>query len=163
MPIDTAKLQADVHRRILPRPASPTSSPLLDRAVEELRKAYPADMAGVDIQDMPWNNELAGTNVLGETSPDNQIRMNPVLGAAFPQRAAEGVLAHELQHVRQNKASSDPRLDMLRELNTEYSNRPSEIEAGAAAAQYDETHPGPQTYRMTPPITSQAFPSPVRR
>lgn len=164
MPIDLRKLEEDVHRRILPRPASPTSSPLTDRAVEALRKAYPADMTGVDIQDMPWTDPKAASTIFGKTSPESEVRVNPIIGAAFPQEVAEETIAHELQHVRQNRASRDPQMDMLRELKIPYEQRPSEIEATNAAIDWNKKHhPEFDVYSMTPPITPQSFPAPGYR
>lgn len=98
------KLRKVMLKQNTPRPA--TSSPWLDAAVNEVAKKYPLEVAQSDIKDMPWSNDYAGTNVLGTTDinknlPQN-VQINPALSMLFPQKATEGTLRHELQHVRQH-------------------------------------------------------------
>lgn len=146
-----AGLKAAVERKILPRPASAHSSPQLDRAVEQLRRAYPADMAGLNIEEMPWSHGYAGTNTLGTTDQQNTIDVNPAM-VAYPQAATESVLAHELQHTRQN---NEGRVD---ESSIEYFDRPREIDARRAAELYDAAKGSPSGWSMIPPIRGLHFP-----
>lgn len=157
---DTKRLEADVARRIYPRPASPTSSPQLDRAVEALRKVYPKDMVGADVAEMPWSNPFSNTNVLGETDPENAVRINPSLSILYPQPAVEATLAHELQHVRQNKRVDNPALEMLKQQSIPYNERPSEIEAREARNAYVREHPDPrkQMWMIGYPYSPKQFP-----
>lgn len=132
---------------IYPRPL--ISDPALQRATTKLDKRFPTDMAGVDVQPMSWLNPSAGSNVLGSTdvkSGPQKIEVNPALSMAFPPSAIEHNLAHELEHVRQNRSTSMPALKALEELRQSYFDRPSEKAARDAAHRYDQETGAPTSW-----------------
>lgn len=127
---------------IYPRPL--LSDPGLQRAVTKIDKTYPQDTAGVDITTTPWADPAAGSNTLGSTwvkRGPQHIEINPALSMGFPQSAVEHTLAHELEHVRQNRRS--PAVSALDELQLPYFDRPSEKAAREAANQYDTEQGAP--------------------
>lgn len=126
-------LKEAINRKILPRQAS--SAPWLDRAVAELSKVYPKDTIGLDVAENSWDHPTAGSTELGTTQiADDQIRTNPVL-SIFPQGLTEQTLAHELQHVRQNRAGG--REAAKYEGYLPYNARPSEKDAMKAGNAYN--------------------------
>jgi hypothetical protein len=163
-PVSLDQLQATLARRAYPRPASPTSSPVTDRAVEALRKAYPGDMSGVDIQDYGWKDPSAGTDTLGETGVNNAVRLNPAYTATYPQEAVEGTIAHELQHVRQNRdelsKGQSPAIRILQQQSLPYAQRPDEIDAQNARFDYMNNfkNGGQGGYGWHEPVTQRAMP-----
>lgn len=145
-PIDA--LKAAVERRILPVKAG-DASPIAMRAQEALRKVFPADMVGVNVREMPMTNPRAFSDVLGSvsigpiqlstgrtfgTGDPAQIDLNPALTAGFPEHAVEGVIAHELEHVRQGR-TRDP-LSRMKEFALPYAKRPDELAASTAERTY---------------------------
>lgn len=146
-------------------PQAGEASPTTMRAATAMRKAYPNDMRGVVVRDMPWLDQDAFSNILGETPtrlpeaitnirPDLQgdtesIQMNPGLDLTGTQEDANSVMAHELQHVRQNRAD-DPMVH-LKELHIPYDKRPVELDAQRAASAYVKTHP--LTYQTLPHLS----------
>lgn len=131
---------------IYPRPL--ISDPALQRATTKLDKRFPSDMAGVEVQPMSWLDPQAGSNVLGTTTiktGPQHIEVNPALSLAFPQAAVEHNLAHELEHVRQNRSDSTP-LRALKELQQPYFDRPSEKAAREAARSYDRETGAPTSW-----------------
>ncbi len=124
----------------LPRPA--LGNPALERAQDALKRAYPRDMAGVDIQ--PDWGPLSETNSAAFVSPTepNTIRINGLRSALAPQELIEGSAAHELEHVRQFR---DPkRMEQLKQaMQTPYENRQHENEARDASQRYRaQRYPG---------------------
>lgn len=133
--------------------------PAIDRAVAALQGEYPTDLRGVDVQPMNWRDPLAGSTVTGITYTDRpldaqSIELNPALTSAFPQSTVNNTLAHELQHVRQNRAAGSQEnaiAQHLKELDAPYNKRPSEEEAFAVGSDYRHHHDGPfNTYPMDP-------------
>lgn len=130
------RLAEEAQKRLstmMPRPASPESPPVLDRAVERVRQAYPQDMAGTSISMWPIVDYFTGSTLMGRTpsNPTGEIQLNPLYTTLIPQEGIEETIAHELEHVRQVRRGQAP------ELNTEYGKRPSEIEARAAEDRYN--------------------------
>lgn len=157
------RAQADIQRKLMP-PAAGDALPGTMRAADAMRKDYPADMVGVRVVDMPWDSPEAFSNILGATptklpeellkllpswrgaqGDPESIEVNPGSSIMEPQGALNSVLAHELQHVRQNR-NGDP-IQRLKERQIDYSERPSELEAQLAARRYEEAHQNPTSVR----------------
>lgn len=138
-----------VGREIYP-PKAGDASPAVMRATQSLKKDYPADMAGVEVVENPMRDREAFSNRLGATdsaamqamdpekhyaNPDyKQIRLNPIMGASAPQGHIESTLAHELEHVRQNR-DMDP-IEQLAQQAIPYGKRPLERAAFKAGDNY---------------------------
>lgn len=163
-PIDQA--QKDVLRRLVPQPAGLTQ-PVVMRAMEALRKAYPKDMVGVRVQDNPMTHPDAFSSGLATTpmdlrqhpnfKPDMQERigdpfqidLNPAVSASFPQDAIEGILAHELQHIRQNRSGANV-TNRLLQFRLPYEDRPDELDARAMTKKYDDSKGSNGEYSYPP-------------
>lgn len=153
-PIDA--LQQAVQRRILPTQAG-EASPVALRALANVAKQYPADMMGVRVHEMPmtdrhaFSNTLASTTMKGQSRLGNgftehdpeEIMINPGVTAVFPQAQVEGTLAHELEHIRQNR-TGDPEIRHYQHM-LPYESQPDEIAAFKSRRVYDESHPQPST------------------
>lgn len=147
------RAQEQLRRRSMPDMAG-DMAPATMRAVNTMRKTYPVDMMGVKVGETPmldpdaFSNIQAGTpsgankvRNLGLPPPDYEsIHVNPAVSAGFPQSWIESVLAHELQHVRQNR-TMDPREQLRQHVDYAYDDRPIEVEARIAADKFDKERP----------------------
>ena len=149
-------LYAEVQRRLMPRPYTPY--PRLERAIEKLRKTYPADMAGVDIQAMDFDNPYSFSDVSGATNMETgKIRINPALPMGFPQAASENTLAHELEHSRQFKRGETTQYAGP----GDYDKNPTEAEAFGATRKYAAKVGNPLGHRATLPGFTNQLPDPI--
>jgi hypothetical protein len=129
----------------IPMPRKATSEPVIDRSVNRLEKAgYGKELKASNIKPMSWYDKEAGSNVLGTTDFDNNIKINPLSLALYPSIDNEMTLAHELTHVKQNEQIPDK--DFRRKLSgyegmIPYEKRPSEVEAFKAGDDYRDTIP----------------------
>lgn len=147
------RLEDEVKAKIMPR--MPTQYPQFDRAVREIEKTYPADMVGVDVKPMDMMNPLAFSNVLGATDhKDNQITINPAVPMAFsdPQALTEQTIAHELQHVRQNKSGHPGRTFAEMTSLNDYFNEGAEKDARAASESYSAMKHQPTSFSLDPRV-----------
>lgn len=110
--------------------------PVLERAINRIRLSHLFDpeLQNANIQPMNWNENLATSNIMGITTPQNQITVNPTMLSLFPEYNTDETLAHELTHVRQNLGSL---ADLLKYENLlPYKNRPKEIQAESVAKEF---------------------------
>lgn len=135
------KLTQVMLRHTTPRPASPY--PTMDMAIHELAKKYPQETGAADIKMMPWDNGYANTNIMGttdvEAGPTQTIQLNPSIGLLGTQKAIEGTLRHELEHVKQHINAPPSYFDPDQELDRKavpYDIRPEEISAARAAEEW---------------------------
>lgn len=129
-----AALKRRVEKEITPRPA--TSDPSIDRAISKLDKAgYRQEINAADIQPMRMTDYLAGSDTLGSTDPENNVRLNPVSQAIYPDFKNTQTLAHELTHVRQHMRPGGL-AQMAIEHTRPYEQRPTEEEAYTAGNNY---------------------------
>lgn len=130
------KLERLGMKQIVPRPA--TSNPQIDRSINQLDKlGYRDEINKSNIQPMPMFDFKSGSNTLGDTDMENNIRLNPHALALYPDLKNTATLAHELTHVRQNLRDGPSRLANLDvESMRPYEERPSEAEAFAAGDKY---------------------------
>lgn len=138
-----------VGREIYP-PKAGDASPAVMRATQTLKKDYPVDMAGTEVIEPNMKEKASFSNVLGATdsgamqamdpekrfsNPDyKQMRINPIMGAAAPQGYIDSIVAHELEHVRQNR-DMDPR-EQLAQQAIPYGKRTIERDAFKVGADY---------------------------
>lgn len=122
-------------------PAGPDNQ--LNRAVWAMQKLQPSLMSHTDVTTMPWDDMFSGSNVLGATKTfDHQgpvrqeIRVNPTITMSSPSGVVEAVLAHELEHARQNRENPASKDDIYKELMTPYGERGTEKQAFEAEKQY---------------------------
>lgn len=132
------QLQSQVERKILPVKAGDVS-PMLMRASDQLRKAYPADMYGTTVRDLP--QDQFNMRSLGQTPwTQDEMQLNPTIGLAHAQPFAENILAHELEHVRQNR-TRDVGTRQAEAATLPYLQRPDEIAAMNATDAYRRQKP----------------------
>lgn len=144
------RAQQQVERKIIPQPAG-EALPSVMQAADIVRKVFPADMVGVKVKDMPWNspeafsNDIAETPVYGWTHDDPYtITVNPAYGILNGSSALAPTIAHELQHIRQNRRSEDDpayRASRIQEFKLPYAKRPDEIAARNAEENFPEQPP----------------------
>lgn len=148
-------LKTAVERKLIPQGAT-DASPVALRALAVLGKQYPADTAGVRVQDMPmddpraFSSTLATTPIKGantivglpERDPET-ITVNPAVSAIFPQSSVQDTLSHELEHIRQNRYGRNPLMRLADNIELPYDQQPDENAAFAAQRQYEPTHPPP--------------------
>lgn len=151
-PVDTTLMKTLVERHLTNQPAGMTT-PAVMRAMKEMQRFNGAgDMAGVRVEDMPMTDPDAFSNTLARTPVDfrkifekshtdpEKIEMNPGVSASFPPSALASTLMHELQHVKQNRASLDSlpaQVLRLKQFGLPYEKRPDEIAGFDAATRYD--------------------------
>jgi hypothetical protein len=177
------RAQQNVDRKLQPIPAG-AAAPTTLRAIEAVRKTYPKDMVGVGFKEEPWTSRTAFSSQFGATpvkginellskalgrpltgvsdNPD-EIELNPMLGF-FPQHFGESVVAHELQHVRQNRrpdsTATDSTLERLKQMKMPYGKQPDEVEAFKAQADYNKakgypgTNPDPASFLLSNSFTN---------
>jgi hypothetical protein len=141
-PVPISVLEQAVLKRLMPEPARDGIPPSLVRAIEQMRRAYPDDPATEsDVQPMSMDAQDAQSDMVrGSTTLKNQVRINPLLLATAHQDAINGTLAHELQHVRQNRklpAGADGQARYLQEFDLPYDQRPSEVDAARERFAYE--------------------------
>lgn len=144
------RAQQRVERKILPQPAG-EALPSAMQAADIVRKVFPADMVGVKVKDMPWkapeafSNDIAETPVYGWSTDDPYtISVNPAYGIMNGSSELAPVIAHELQHIRQNRRSEDDpayRASRIQEFRLPYAKRPDEIAARSAEENFPEQPP----------------------
>lgn len=140
-------------QRNLRNPGADEGSPVALRALAALSKQYPADTVGTRVKDMPLDSKYAFSSRLASTpsqavntalelpgSDPNTITLNPALSMSWPQPMVEQTMAHELEHIRQNRANLDP-LKALSEYTMPYEEQPSEQSAFKAGDAYAKLHP----------------------
>ena len=148
-PIDGLK-QA-VIQKITNQPAG-DAAPATLRAMAMLSKVYPADTVGMRVKDNPVTDKYAYSSKLAETPIDmkndpglspfqagdpSTVEMNPAVSQVFPQPAIEALLAHELQHIRQNRSDASP-YSRVAQFSQDYEKRPDEIAGFNAADAYKQ-------------------------
>lgn len=142
-------LQQDVRRRTT-KPMAGEASPVALRALEAMQRWRPAEMPGLRISEYDMSTDpWAFSNVLGSVTqrvPDEvasilgfqpdyeRIKLNPALTTLYPENQVEQTVAHELQHVIQNR-TQDP-YNAIEERQLAYPDRPREQEAFDVANQY---------------------------
>lgn len=147
------EIQDKLQRGYMP-PQAGQASPTTMRAEAAVRKEFPADMFGVKVGDLPFTDPESFSNILMSTptklppgvadyqdaigDPDS-VSVNPAIDMVFGQTDANAMLAHELQHIRQNR-TKDP-MESLREFKIPYTKRPSELEAEMARKAWTQKHP----------------------
>jgi hypothetical protein len=153
---------ANNKKRMMPRGAF--SYPMVGRAVNEVEKRQP-DLRDIPINVDPWTDKYAGSSDVASTPPrfkgqEQEIRLNPAL-MAFPQGLTENALAHELQHVRQNRNIDPNNPEQLAKYASEfampYRMRPSEKEGFAAGDAYNKMRGLPDNWVADPEVL-HAFP-----
>lgn len=164
-PIDGLK-QA-VIQKITNQPAG-DADPATLRAMAMLSRVYPEDSVGVRVKDNPVTDKYAFSSKLAETPVDmkndqglsmfkqgdpSTIEMNPAVSMAFPQPAIESILAHELQHIRQNRSDASP-YSRVAQFSQEYGDRQDEKDAWGATDAYKQlmginTTPSPDSVSAT--------------
>lgn len=154
-----ARAQAKV-TRTLHVPQAGEASPETVRGWGQMRKDFPADMVNVQVKDMDWRSPEAFSNVLAATpsklpeslasilGPNSQgdpesIEVNPGSAIIEPSSSINSILAHELQHVRQNRSDADPMTRFLQR-KLPYQDQPDEMEAFKASRDYEDAHPAPK-------------------
>lgn len=151
-----ARLKAQVERKILPDQAG-QMTPATMRAASAIRKTYPADMAGVKVNEQSMLDPYAFSSILASTpsrateilrqqfkemkQPDYEsFEVNPAVSALYPQNALEKTMAHELEHIRQNR-TEDPLEALRQHVKLAYNDRPIEKSAREAADKYKTMTP----------------------
>lgn len=147
--------------------AAGEASPATLRAAATVRKRYPADMTGVTVGedwDAPeaFSSTLATTplalpdsiralfaGIGGKPSDPNHIAVNPAVGMLWPEKETEAILAHELEHIRQNR-TGDPG-QRIQQHALPYNEQPDEIAAFKAGDEYNAKYGGaaPEDFNKT--------------
>lgn len=86
-----------------PAPALPINEPYRPAVQDAMNalKAYYPDVGNLIVKERDMSDPLAFSNILGQTKPNQDIELNPVMVALSPTETIADTLAHELQHVRQ--------------------------------------------------------------
>lgn len=123
-------------------PRADEGSPVALRALAALQREQPTFPKGVQVEDMPFDDIKAWTNVNGAVDPDrpDTIRLNPVLSMLYPENVVKRTLAHEGQHVNQLRAGKGAEMAITMR-TTPYEHRAHEEEANMVADSYNIPQP----------------------
>ena len=148
-------------------PTAEKASPVILRALSELGKVNPNATRGVKPKEMYWDDGDAFSNIEAYTptgtgwdgfpllKPDenndpNSIVINPSVSLGYPQKEVQRLLAHEVEHIGQNRGNTpaDFVQQMKDQFNIPYEKQPHEQAARAAEKMYDI--PRTQSYERVP-------------
>lgn len=145
---------------------NPTTNPLLNEVMWRMQRDTPADFRDLTVSSMPMSDPNALTMVMGTTPfKPNQaaqsIQINPGT-IAFDPTLTQSTMAHELQHVRQNRTPQTlGHVLMTKYLmsTAPYLDQPNEKNAVDTETAYDQSHGLPSSWQADPTVLN-ALPNP---
>ena len=136
-PLEILKKQVQTRNMHPPAGSAP---PVVLRALDAVRKIAPHKAVGVIPKEMDWDDPYAFSNHLGynELGDKQNVHINPAVAMLYSQGANNNIMAHEVEHVWQNR-NADPQeaaIGVLENNFIPYNERPREKAAFKAQEGY---------------------------